>query len=400
LRKCKNAKERDIYGPYWSPWVEQERRNLTEKGDDTKFRQEVLAEFIGTGDTVLSRQTIAKMGDDVDKDFKTVGEEEYVNPITGEREHLDFRNELWIWEEPKVDEVDDPKNPGKKFKIPHLYVMGCDTATGEADDFSAISVIDMQTFEQVAELKIKVRPKIFAKMIDYIGRYYNNAAAVVENTGIGKATCQELYEDLSYPNMYRSRRKRSDLKFKMGVLGYSTTGQSKSLIDKALIDGLGEGEGTITTKSSRLYKEAMIYVRLTNNKTGAEPGKGNNDDLIIAMGLALVGAPDIIRVSGQTLIPYHNASAPIVQPNLIDRDNMLAEHNRLSRMGGGRDLLLPILNSSESRMPGGQKISEEVTKFTQQLGGITLDSKGVRTKRKMSTVKVQKHTLIVPKKKK
>lgn len=391
IRKTKDELERNLYGPYWSPWLEQERRNLTEKGDDTKFRQEVLAEFIGTGDTVLSRETISKMGTDVRKDYKTVGYVDYVNPVTGEREKLNFDDELWVWETPKIDEITG-KN-GEKINVPHLYVAGCDVSTGEADDFSAISVLDMTTFEQVAELKIKVRPKIFAKMIDYIGRWYNNAAAVVENTGIGNATCTELYEDLMYPNMYRSRRRRSDLKYKQGKLGFSTTGQSKPLIDKALIDGLGEGDGTVATYSSRLYKEAMIYVRLTNTKTGAEPGKGNNDDLMIATGLALVGAPDIIRMSNQTLIPHHNPNTPLVDSDM----NVQEQHRKMISMGGGRDLLLPMLSSSEGEKNRANP-SAEVDKFSRQLGGIYSKSSS-KGKHKVDTVRTQRNILKVPKKK-
>ena len=197
--------------------------------------------------------------------------------------------------------------------------------------------------------------------------------------------------------MYRSRRRRADLKFKMGVLGYSTTGQSKPLIDKAMIDGLGEGDGTIVTYSTRLYKEAMIYVRLTNNKTGAEPGKGNNDDLMIACGLALVGAPDIVRISGQALLPHHNPHTPTLQPTVVERDALVAEHQRLS-VRGGRELLLPMLRSSEGRSAGTLSADEELSMFTKQIGGIPMSS-ATRTRSKISTVKVQKHGIVIPKRK-
>jgi len=388
MRKCKTAEEIEKYGPYWSPWLEREYRNLTEKDNDSKFRQEVLADFIGTGNTVLSRQTINMIGNSVEQfgdDYKTVGAVDYVNPVTAERDTLDFRNDLWVWKSPVKPEFEETKNGKEEMVLPgHQYIMGCDTATGEGNDFSAIQVFDLNEGEQVAELKIKVRPKVFAKMIDYIGRWYNNATAVVENTGIGKATCQELYEDLSYPNMYRSRRKRADLKYKMGHLGFPTGGHNRQLLDKSLIDGLGEGGYTIY--SSRFHKEAMIYVQLTPTKTGAEPGPGNNDDLILSAALALIAIGDVIKAGGQTLLPYHNINVPLA--NHISNDDMAKF--------GGRDLLMPMGFSSESSTGKQAVVQEEIQKFQSQIGGITVASKS-KTKNNVETVKFKRNQLKVKK---
>ena len=376
LRECKTPDEIEKFGPYWSPWLDTEYRNLTEKGDDSKFRQEVLAEFVGTGHTVLSRQTLSIIGNTVaihGKNYKTVGLQDYVNPTTEEREVLDFRDELWVWKKPNKgnEETGEP---------PHQYVLGCDVATGEGQDFSAIEVFDINEGEQVAELKIKVRPKVFAKMIDFIGRWYNNALAVVENTGIGKATCQELFEDLAYPNIYRSRRKRADLKVKAGHLGFSTTGQSKPLLDKCLIDGLGE-DGYVVC-SSRLYKEAMIYVQLTETKTGAEPGPGNNDDLVIATALSLIGVGDAVRIGGHNLLPYHNFDVPLSDPTSKFDLNSIASKN----------IMLPFNVSSEVDS-GKIKAEDEIRKFQQQIGGITLG----KTKNNIRIVRPKKHNLTIPK---
>jgi hypothetical protein len=383
IRPCKTAEEMEKYGPYWSPWLEREYRGLTEKGNDSKFRQEVLADFIGTGNTVLSRQTLTIIKNSVDQhgdEYQTVGEADYVNPVTGEREILNFDNDLWVWAEPIRGKMDGEE----MIEPPHQYVMGCDTATGEGDDFSAIEVFDLNEGEQVAELKVRVRPKIFAKMIDYVGRWYNNAIAVVENTGIGEATCHELHYDLAYPNMYRSRRKRTDLKLKEGKLGFSTTGVSKDWLNKALIDGLGEGGYTVY--SSRFYKEAMIYVQLTPKKTGAEPGPGNNDDLMIGTGLALVAIPDAIRRGSHNLIPFHNMDVPLSGPREP------AAYDKMIAAGGARDLLMPVGMSSE--LPTNRvNVDEEVRKFQDQMGGIAISNKA---KNNVRTVKFKRNKLDWP----
>jgi hypothetical protein len=381
IRPCKTSEEIEKYGPYWSPWLEGEYRNLTEKGDDAKFRQEVLAEFVGTGHTILSRQTLAIISSTVareGKNYKTVGVIDYVNPTTSEREVLDFRNDLWIWKTPEKGGEREGEDGKVYEESPHQYIMGCDVATGEGDDYSAIEVFDISEGEQVAELKIKVRPKVFAKMIDYVGRWYNNACAVVENTGIGRATCQELFEDLAYPNVYRSRRKRADLKIKAGFLGFSTTGQSKHVLNKSLIDGLGENGYAIY--SGRLYKEALIYVQLSGNKTGAEPGVGNNDDLIISVGLAFIGITDAIRIGSHNLLPFHNVDVPMT---VVDSSEDILP------MLGDKNIMAPISVNSEYET-GRCSIDAEVVKFQHQLGGIMIDTK---TKNNIETVKFKKYKL-------
>jgi hypothetical protein len=379
IRECTTPEEIEKYGPYWSPWLEREYRNLSEKEDDSKFRQEVLAEFVGTGHTVLSRQTLSIIGNTSSakgSDYQTIGMADYVNPVTMEREVLDFRDELWVWKVP--EEGGDKEGPDGEVitETPHQYIMGCDVATGEGNDFSAIEVFDLNEGEQVAELKIRVRPKVFAKMIDYVGRWYNNACAVVENTGIGKATCQELFEDLAYPNIYRSRRKRADLQIKSGYMGLATSGANRHLLDKALIDGLGENGYVIY--SVRLYKEALIYVQLTNNKTGAEPGPGNNDDLMLATAMALYGITDAIRLAGHNLLPYHNMDVPLT-PSLSETS---------TPRPGDKNMVLPVNISSELDT-GRPDAQAEVRKFAEQLGGITIG----KTKNNIETVKFKKNQL-------
>ena len=392
IRRCTTKEEIEKYGPYRSPWLEREYRNLTEKGDDSKFRQEVLADFIGTGHTVLSRQTLTIIGNSVEQfgnEYQTVGSVQYVNPVTGERDELDFHDDLWVWKKPVLPTIEvNDKGEEIVTEPGHLYILGADTATGEGNDFSAIEVFDLNEGEQVAELRVKVRPKVFAKMIDYIGRWYNNASAVVENTGIGKATCQELYEDLAYPNMYRGRRKRADLKFKHGHLGFATTGPSKLILNKSLIDGLGEDGYTIY--SGRFHKEAMIYVQLTETKTGAEPGPGNTDDLIIACALALVGISDVIKTSNQTLIPYHNMDVPLKEPS----GTTLDKFDKIIESGGARDLIAPIGINSEQ--PTGKiSLEAEVRKFQLQMGGIMASNKA---KNNIETIKFKKNQLDLAKK--
>lgn len=289
IRECVDENEKDTYGPYVSPWLEQQYRELTSKGNSNKFRQEVLRDFLGSGNTVLSREQLLYIRETLCKDHTTPdGMVQYNHPITEHVYNLDFQDRLWIWEEPQ---------PG------HVYTMGVDIATGEAHDWSAIEVFDLATGCQVAELQIKETPKQLAAMADYIGRWYNMAFMVPERTGIGVSVCQELM-DMAYPSLFKKGMMPSaDKKIpkNTGHVGFATTGQGKPIINKALIDNLGRDGFEI--KSMRLSKQLETYVHLGAGRTGAEKGS-MNDDMVIAAGLAFIGMNWAVSSNNSLLVPY------------------------------------------------------------------------------------------------
>jgi len=298
LRRCETKEEKTKYGDYWSPWLETQYRSLTEKGDDSKFRQEVLRDFLGSGNTVLSRETlliIRAQAKEAGKTYKTVNHVDYIQPITNESYVLEFDNRLWVWQEPQKE---------------HIYTVGADISGGESNDWSAAEVFDVISGEQVAELQIKAKPKDFAIMIDYIGRWYNNAFLVPERTGMGITVCQDL-EDMAYPNIFRKNmlptaaNKALANQFS-GPIGYNTTGVGKPIINKALIDNLGEGGYKV--KSHRLIIQAETYIHLGPNRTGAEKGS-MNDDLMIASGLAFVGINMSICAENSAMVPFSSLKA-------------------------------------------------------------------------------------------
>jgi hypothetical protein len=347
IRKCTTKEEKELYGPWWSPWLETQRKQLTEKGNDAKFRQEVLRDFLGSGSTVLSRETLLQLREqarEVGKTYKTASFVDYIQPITGESYSLDFEDNLWIWDEPKED---------------HIYVAGVDISSGEASDFSAIEIFDVTTAEQVAELQIKVKPKVLSVMADYLGRWYNNAFLVPERTGMGVTVCQDL-EELVYPNIFRKNmmptaNKKLQSNQNIGPIGYPTSGVGKPILNKAMIDNLGETGYRI--KSYRLAKQAETYVRLGLNKTGAE--KGMNDDLIIAAGLAFVGNNLAVSRESGSLLPFKtdiNLNMPgsqqldisqikdfsVVAPVIIGSDSMPQEDQAMELNKFTASLVVPM----------------------------------------------------------
>jgi hypothetical protein len=79
-------------------------------------------------------------------------------------------------------EIWAPPEPGR------TYVVGADPAEGNpTSDDSSLTVLDRETGEEVAGLAGKFQPSTFAAHIDAVGRWYNEAAVLVERNNHGHA---------------------------------------------------------------------------------------------------------------------------------------------------------------------------------------------------------------------
>tara|TARA_R100001244_G_scaffold25113_3_gene25528 strand:+ start:35730 stop:39422 length:3693 start_codon:yes stop_codon:yes gene_type:complete len=399
MKKLEKKEDIEKYGPYWSPWLETQYDDLSTKGDDSAFRQEVLAEFLGSGHTVLNRNAlfelermVAEYGDK----YKVLDSVEYINPSQDVRTVLDFQEQFWIWDEPFTQadadrEMAKARRDGTLDSLPehakraHLYIVGADPSTGEADDYSTLEIFDVDTQEQVAELRMRVLPKMFARMADYVGRLYNNALIVPERTGIGATLCQELEYELMYPTLYRHKTQTTNLKMKYNKTGFPTSNTTKHILVKCLKDNVGIDGWTI--KSPRLYRELCIFIHLGGGRYGNEPGTGNTDDLVLAACFALIGIPEAILTQGYNLAPLHNMdiSSRMLEP-VIHPDK-----HRALLIKGGRDALAPVNLSSEGWV-GKVDATSEVARFASQLGSHPL-GKNTSSGKPNDSVSFKKHVL-------
>ncbi|MHA2136146.1 MAG: hypothetical protein ACW99J_19980, partial [Candidatus Thorarchaeota archaeon] len=353
----------------------------------------VLAEFIGSGSTVLGRSALNLVNQMNNDKYITIDQVDYVNPSLDEHMVLDFQDLLWVWEKPytkrdaeKAVEAAkkkgiDPRSLPYEVANPHNYVLGADPSSGEADDFCGIEVIDITTQKQVAELRIKALPKTFAKMVDFIGRMYNTAHVVCERTGIGQAVTQELDKDLMYPNLYRHSKTTATLKVKYNQIGFPTTSTSKPTLIKYLLDNVGEGGYFI--QSTRLYHEFCIFIHLGNGRYGNEPGTGNTDDMAMAFCLALAGIQSALMRSGNILIPLHNIDVGVGGSNVAGSGVNKPK---------GQNVIAPIGISSEMYTSKIDK-SDELAKFITQLGGLPIHKHNKIQKGKTDSVTSKKHIL-------
>ena len=76
------------------------------------------------------------------------------------------------------------------------YVMGVDPAEGNPNsDDSVATVLDAESWEEVANLVGKVEPGVFAHCIDQVGHFYNAADALVERNNHGHTVIRALREE-------------------------------------------------------------------------------------------------------------------------------------------------------------------------------------------------------------
>jgi len=384
------------YGPYWSPWLEDQYRALQAKNEAWKFEQEILASFIGSGNTVISKEVLAHVQTTVcEPVYKVRGTQTYVHPQTGMAEELSFDfddpNEgLWVWSKPIL------ATPMKKIgnqviehgRPAHSYVMGIDISTGKSKDYSAIEVFDVDTLEQVAEFMARCLPRELVRYVDRIGRWYNCALAVVERNNGGDILIDSLRYDVLYPRIWRKKDINDKPKpqsgrsrqrpLKVSPYGFATTVASKPLLNKLLMDYIRavDGDG-YKIFSKRLLKQFYTYVRKRDRsgrdtaKTEAEDGAGNYDDLVMACGLGLVGAADAFTIDSSNLMPmngdgdFKSQSGPII---MSDESRAAIQSEYAAR--GGPSILMPMaLSPADFPEASAQR---QLDAYTMQLGGIPI----------------------------
>jgi hypothetical protein len=228
-------------------------------------------------------------------------------------------DELWIWKYP-----DYSKN----------YMVVADVARGDATDYSAFHIIEIEAMEQVAEFKGQIGTKEFGNMLVNIAGEYNEALLVVENANIGWAALQPAI-DRGYRNLYYTYKhegvhdaatqlsKGYDLKNKENMTpGFTTSARTRPLLISKL--DIYFREKACIVKSQRLIDELFVFIWKGHK---AEAQRGYNDDLTMAFSIALYVRDNALRLHTEGLAMNKSAIDNIVNTKGAYKGNTYLEEN-------------------------------------------------------------------------
>ena len=242
-------------------WFEREKKSLLEAKGERGLGMELLCSFASSGDTFIKGDVMEKLMIGIKEPIEKVG-----IPYSSHG-----RDEMWIWKHP------DPE---------HKYVIGADVARGDAQDYSAFNVINIDTDEVVADFRGKCSPDKFAALLLEVGEQYNNALVCQELNNVGVVTAIKLkesgYENLYYEkfmkNMYMSYVTQD-----VGdeLPGFTTTQNSRVEILAKLSNNVRNKK--IKLYSKRLFEELQTFIW---KKDKPQAQKGYNDDLIMSLAVA------------------------------------------------------------------------------------------------------------------
>jgi len=171
------------------------------------------------------------------------------------------------------------------------YLAGVDTASGSpTGDFSAMVILDVTNREKaevVATFYDRVPLRDFTSQVQK-GLTAYNPLVVVESNSYGLAIIENLRDD-GYVHMYR-RTKYDKISSRWSEhLGFSTTQQSRPILLSRLHQWVSKQ--TLDPVCPRLKTEMNTFVY--NEKGRPEADKGKHDDLVFAVGLALMGLDQV-----------------------------------------------------------------------------------------------------------
>lgn len=244
----------DGYKPF-SSWFESMSKKF--KYDRRKIAQELECDFLGSGDGVIP----GDIQENIAKNMIREPIEKYMQAT------------FWQWKEPIIG---------------HRYIMGVDVSRGDSEDFSAISIIDFDDREQVAEYIGKIPPDDLAAVAYKWAILYGNAFIVTDITGgMGVATSRKLTE-LNYKNVYIEGINTQNIwdynaKAMEKIPGLNFNNKRTQIV-AAFEEQLRKG---FIVRSARLLNELNTFVYMNGRP---DHMKGTHDDAIMGMSMALYAA--------------------------------------------------------------------------------------------------------------
>lgn len=247
------------------------RRLKISNSSETQFAQEFPSTpseaFISTGDNVFDNQKVHERIENINTKTIPMPDDlpDALKPW--------YNRGFYLWEKPE-----------KGLR----YFIGVDSAEGlgGSSDYSVIEVIDRDGFQMAEFRSNKIKPFEFVEIVEKLGFWFNTAYLVVEKASAGQTVCDRLYNDASYPLMYKYKSwdARGSCKRKPG---FETTKQSKQRIIDDFVELHSKDKLCINSKTLLQEMKMFIY------KDGStKASSGYHDDTVMAFAMALFGAKE------------------------------------------------------------------------------------------------------------
>lgn len=169
-----------------------------------------------------------------------------------------------------------------------FYSAGADVGQGVRDgDLSAISIIDMETLDQVAYWYGYLDPRAFGRKLGWLGYFYNTAYITAEANNNGQPCLYEL-KDMGYPNLYRSISYDKVGRIVQQQLGFWSDTKRRPQLWALMRRTILEGYGRINAPE-QVDEMRHIHFEEHGNELRETHEKRKHDDLTVAWGMSLIG---------------------------------------------------------------------------------------------------------------
>jgi hypothetical protein len=224
---------------------------------DAKFEREYNCKFMGSDDNFFSDEIT-----------------EWAAKRT-ETPKMIVDETTWVWKGPE---------PG------HGYILAADVARGDGGDFSTFQILDIDTFEIVAEDRRHETPNHYAERLKRWAEEYNHAVIAPERNTFGYMVITRL-DELGYTNLYYEKiddwQRVQDGEKLLHKAGFDTQNLTRAEAMMRLESAFFDNK--IGVRSSRLVTEMGTFINKKTKMGNVKPEavKGAHDDLIMALAIAV-----------------------------------------------------------------------------------------------------------------
>lgn len=181
----------------------------------------------------------------------------------------------------RIEPLRDHGNPYKAIGEPVSgcrYVIGVDPSAGVGEDYSAFTVVSMETRQPVAHYwSNDIAPANFAELLFDYACKWNDATIICESNNIGQLVLWKL-KDMGYPYLWKNEKGKDFL----------TSKRTRPLLFEIIRETINDGR--IIRLNEKII-EQMRSIYYINDKP-SHPRSGH-DDIVVSMALAYYAIKDI-----------------------------------------------------------------------------------------------------------